>query len=158
MLWFLMTINHQNHSKTTIKRHKITNKRDLQVVSTSDQTHLDLIISDPTHPDHTILDLILLVHITTDLALLDLVVNNRIGTIPIISANNNRKDLSRVFLLDDDRYTLAFSVAFKDTVSENVRNIQVWNHQTSTVLSVEEPTKASASQDDDLKHQDRLLK
>ena len=157
MLWFLMTINLRNHSKTTIKRHKITNKRDLQVVSTSDQTHLDLIISDPTHPDHTILDLTLLVSTTTDPALLDLVVNNRIGTIPII-ANNNRKDLSRVFPLDDDRYTLAFSVAFKDIVSGNVRNIQAWNHQTSTVLSVEELTKVNASQDDDLKHQDRLLK
>lgn len=156
MLWFLMTINLQNHSKTTIKRHKITNKRDLQVASISDQTHLDLIISDPTHLDHTILDLTPLVHTTTDLALLDLVVNNKIGT--IISANNNRKDLSRVFPLDDDRYTLAFSVAFKDIVSENVRNIQAWNHQTSTVLSVEELTKVNASQDDDLKHQDRLLK
>ena len=157
MLWFLMTINLQNHSKTTINRHKITNKRDLQVASISDQTHLDLITSDPTHLDRTILDLTLLVLTTTDLALLDLVVNNRIGTIPII-ANNNRKDLSRVFPLDDDRYTLAFSAAFKDTVSENVRNIQAWNHQTSTVLSVEELTKANASQDEDLKHQDRLLK
>ena len=158
MLWFLMTINPQNHSKTTINRHKITNKRDLQVASISDQTHLDLITSDPTHLDCTILDLTLLVLTTTDLALLDLVVNNRIGTIPIISANNNRKDLSRVVPLDDDRYTLAFTVAFKDIVSENVRNIQAWNHQTSTVLSVEELTKANASQDEDLKHQDRLLK
>jgi len=158
MLWFLMTINLQNHSKTTIKRHKITNKRDLQVASISDQTHLDLIASDPTLLDRTTLDLTLLVLTTTDLALLDLVVNNRIGTIPIISANNNRKDLNRVFPLDDDRYILAFSVAFKDIVSENVRNIQAWNHQTSTVLSVEELTKANASQDDDLKHQDRLLK
>lgn len=158
MLWFLMTINLQNHSKTTIKRLKIINKRDLQVASISDQTHLDLIASDPTLLDRITLDLTLLVLTTTDLALLDLVVSNRIGTIPIISANNNHKDLSRVFLLDDDRYILAFSAAFKDIVSENVRNIQVWNHQTSTVLSVEEPTKANASQDDDLKHQDRLLK
>ena len=158
MPWFLMTINLQNHSKTTIKRHKNTNKRDLQVASISDQTHLDLITSDPTHLDHTTLDLTLLVHTTTDPALLDLVVNNRIGTIPITSANNNRKDLSRVFPPDDDRYTLAFSAAFKDIVSENVRNIQAWNHQTSTVLSVEELTKANASQDDDPKHQDRPLK
>ena len=158
MLWFLMTINLQNHSKTTIKRHKITNQRDLQVASISDQTHLDRIASDPTLLDRTILDLTLLVHTTTDLALLDLVVNNRIGTIPIISANNNHKDLSRVFPPDDDRYILVFSAAFKDTVSENVRNIQAWNHQTSTVLSVEELTKANASQDDDLKHQDRPLK
>ena len=158
MLWFLMTINLQNHSKTTINRHKITNKRDLQVASISDQTHLDRIASDPTLLDRIILDLTLLVLTTTDLTLLDLVVNNRIGTIPIISANNNRKDLSRVFPPDDDRYILAFSAAFKDTVLENVRNIQAWNHQTSTVLSVEELTKANASQDDDLKHQDRPLK
>ena len=157
MPWFLMT-NLQNHSKTTIKRYKNTNKRDLQVASISDQTHLDLIISDPTHPDRTILDLTLLVHTTTDPALLDLVVNNRIGTIPIISANNNRKDLSRVFPPDDDSYILVLSAAFKDIVSWNVRNIQAWNHQTSTVLSVEELTKANASQDDDLKHLDRPLK